>query len=248
MVSTLPLHISPRTADGQLDRFTYLVACHNEQTQLDKCKRVQEQLRVHQVGILKHHVSKVLCCLHFLLLNHSVANTDNRFLHIFRHIDTLHQQVHIVLSEIQGIVSDPEVIKEALGNACEVYAEILFLLLLVVTEVHTVRIFVFCILLFCTGLREWSFEKAGDCECTIGSRQLLAWRELPRIRFHENIIEPKNIGLGLNFFLQTVPDIWVHKRILLLRLLHWAADLNEELEKFVLAWLFAEGHLGNHVG
>ena len=87
------------------------MAHHNEQCEFHERQRVQEQGGLLQVSVLQEDVPERLGCLDFLLLDHTVTNTDDGFLHVLGEIDSPHQKVHIVLFQVERVIGDPEVVE-----------------------------------------------------------------------------------------------------------------------------------------
>lgn len=76
------------------------MAHHNEECELDKSEWVMEQGALFQVSVLKEDVSERLRCLDLFLLNQAVSNTNDRLLHFFGQINTIHQKFHVILLKV----------------------------------------------------------------------------------------------------------------------------------------------------
>ena len=66
------------------------MADHNKKCELDQGEWVMEQRTLFQVSVLKEDVSERLRCLDLFLFNQAVSNSNDRFLHFFGQINTIH--------------------------------------------------------------------------------------------------------------------------------------------------------------
>ena len=55
----------------------------------------------------------MLSDLDLMLVYKAVADSDDSLLHVLGELDAAPQQRHIVLTQVEGIVGDPEVVMEA---------------------------------------------------------------------------------------------------------------------------------------
>jgi len=106
------------------------VAHHNEECEFDQSKWVMEQGALFQVSVLEEDVSERLGCLDLFLLNQAIADTNDRFLHLFGQINTLHQEWHVILFQVQSVISDPEVVEKAVMYFGDTSADIRLLIIL----------------------------------------------------------------------------------------------------------------------
>ena len=79
----------------------------------DESEWVLEQLCVLQVAILEHAVFELLGHFDFFLVEKTVADTHDCLLHFLGKLDASLKYGKVVLTEIKGIVCDPEVIIKA---------------------------------------------------------------------------------------------------------------------------------------
>ena len=88
-------------------------AVHDEVGELLERERILEELRVSQIAILEDAIAEMLSDLDLMLVYQAVANSDDSLLHVLGELDAAPQQRHIVLTQVESIVGDPEVVMEA---------------------------------------------------------------------------------------------------------------------------------------
>ena len=69
-----------------------------------------EQLSVLEIAILQDAVSESLEWFDLLFVNQRVSDAHNSLLHFLGKIDTLFEESHVLLSQVQSIVSYPEIV------------------------------------------------------------------------------------------------------------------------------------------
>jgi len=136
------------------------VAHHNEECEFDQSKWVMEQGALFQVSVLEEDVSERLGCLDLFLLNQAIADTNDRFLHLFGQINTLHQEWHVILFQVQSVISDPEVVEKAVMYFGDTSADIRLLIILLLFIVGV--IILTTALCLHVELSLWRFKKTGD--------------------------------------------------------------------------------------
>ena len=114
------------------------MAHHNEESEFNESKWVKEQGALLQVSVLEEDVSERLGCLDLFLLNQAISNTNDCFLHLFGQINSVHQKRHIILFQVQSIICDPKVIKQAVVHISDTSAELILLAILLILSVGIV--------------------------------------------------------------------------------------------------------------